>query len=82
MAMEGRVHLKVSFESSPTHIHVSTADLALVLDAEAVKLVEPVRNRLAIPSERKSQRIVDLALVIRVPCIAELHLLLLVILGE
>jgi hypothetical protein len=51
--------LKVHFKGSSTPVTIVTADLALVLDSQAVKLVQPVRNRLSIPSQRQILRVVD-----------------------
>ena len=43
--------LEVHLEGPAAPVAVVAADLALVLDAQAVQLVEPVGNRLAVPAE-------------------------------
>jgi hypothetical protein len=42
--------LKVLVKSLATHVHKVTANLAWVLYTETMKLIQPVGNRLAIPS--------------------------------
>jgi len=51
---------------APALVDVVGADLALVLDAEAVQLVEPVRDGLAVPAQRQLERVVDARLVVLV----------------
>ncbi len=51
--------LEVPVKVAPAAVHLAAADLARELDVEAVELVEPVRDRLAVPPERQVQRVVD-----------------------
>ena len=55
--------LKVPLERLPAHVHEVAADLARVLDPEAVQLVQPERDRLAVPAHRQLQRVVDFLIV-------------------
>lgn len=43
----------------PAHVYLVRADLATVLDAETVQLVQPVWDGLAVPAERQLERVVD-----------------------
>jgi hypothetical protein len=51
--------LKMHLECPSTPVAVISADLALVLYAQTVKLVEPIRYRLSVPTKRKILRIVN-----------------------
>mmetsp|Transcript_50056 Transcript_50056/g.156660 ORF Transcript_50056/g.156660 Transcript_50056/m.156660 type:complete len:353 (+) Transcript_50056:260-1318(+) len=51
--------LEMTLEGSGPPVAVVTADLALVLDVETVKLVQPVGDRLACPVQRHLLRVVD-----------------------
>ena len=50
---------KVALKGLRTAILLIAAYLAVVVEIEAVQLVEPVRYRLAVPAERQILRIVD-----------------------
>lgn len=51
--------LEMHLEGPAAPIAVVAAYLALVLDAQSVKFVEPVGNGLAVPAERQVLRVVD-----------------------
>ena len=51
--------LEVHLEGSSAPVAVVSANLALVLNAEPVQLVQPVGNRLAVPTKRQVFGIVD-----------------------
>mmetsp|Transcript_106196 Transcript_106196/g.331284 ORF Transcript_106196/g.331284 Transcript_106196/m.331284 type:complete len:457 (-) Transcript_106196:65-1435(-) len=67
--------LEVALERPPAPVGVVPADLALVLDAKAVQLVEPEGDRLAVPAQRQVQRVVDrpVLVVVRVEVGAHVH---------
>lgn len=44
---------------SPAHVDVVRANFAPVLHSKTMQLVQPVRDGLAIPSERQLERVVD-----------------------
>mmetsp|Transcript_10826 Transcript_10826/g.28814 ORF Transcript_10826/g.28814 Transcript_10826/m.28814 type:complete len:589 (+) Transcript_10826:23-1789(+) len=50
---------EVTLEGPAAPIGVVATDFALVFDAQAVQLVEPERDRLAIPAQGQVQRVVD-----------------------
>mmetsp|Transcript_47362 Transcript_47362/g.88614 ORF Transcript_47362/g.88614 Transcript_47362/m.88614 type:complete len:294 (+) Transcript_47362:80-961(+) len=56
--------LEVSLKRSPTPVGVVPANLALVLDAHSVQLVQPKRNWLAIPTQWQVQWVVDRPLLV------------------
>mmetsp|Transcript_10801 Transcript_10801/g.27191 ORF Transcript_10801/g.27191 Transcript_10801/m.27191 type:complete len:325 (-) Transcript_10801:4-978(-) len=56
--------LEVLLEGAPPEVREVAADLALELLVEPVQLVEPVRNRLAVPAHGELERVVDDVLVI------------------
>jgi hypothetical protein len=70
--------LEVHLEGPPSPVAVVAADLALVLDAQSVQLVQPVRDRLPVPSQRQVLRVVDRSvrlLALRGGLLVLLHLL-------
>ena len=44
--------LEVHLECSSTPITIVTTDLTFILDSKAMQFVEPIRNRLTIPTQR------------------------------
>lgn len=54
--------LEMPVESLPPLVNISTTNLARILDAQSVEFVEPVRNRLSVPSKRKFEGVIDLLL--------------------
>lgn len=50
--------LKVSLVGARSAIDIVAADLAVVLNIEAVQLVEPVWDRFAVPTQRNVERVV------------------------
>mmetsp|Transcript_34458 Transcript_34458/g.103172 ORF Transcript_34458/g.103172 Transcript_34458/m.103172 type:complete len:247 (-) Transcript_34458:1310-2050(-) len=58
--------LEVALEGARAHVGLVAADLAPVLDVEAVELVEPVGDGLAVPAERQVERVVDRLLLLLV----------------
>mmetsp|Transcript_59684 Transcript_59684/g.104974 ORF Transcript_59684/g.104974 Transcript_59684/m.104974 type:complete len:223 (-) Transcript_59684:896-1564(-) len=56
--------LEVLVEGASAPVAVISADLALVLHAQAVQLVHPVGNGLAVPAQREIQRVVYRGIVI------------------
>ena len=54
--------LEVALKHLAAHVDKVGADLALVLDAESVELVQPERDWLAVPPEREPQRGLVLAI--------------------
>ena len=50
--------VEVLVEGAPAHVDEVAADLARELDAEPVQLVQPVRDRLAVPGQGQFERVV------------------------
>merc|ERR1712181_202145 len=53
--------LEMTFESTPAPVGIVTANLALILDAEAVEPVEPERDGFAVPAQRQVQWVINRA---------------------
>lgn len=55
--------------NSPAHVDEIRANLALVLDAQPMKFVQPKRDRFPIPPHRQLERVVDPPVVVVLPSV-------------
>jgi len=65
-AMSVAPFLEVLVERLTALVHKVAANLTRVLDAQSMKLVQPVRDRLSIPAKRQLERVVHLFFVFRI----------------